>query len=336
MSKKRKKDFDKNIDAIIKTVEKKYGKGCVFYGGDKAFVKDINVIPTGLFGLNKALGIGGIPIGRLVELFGNEGSGKTTMALFLMSMAQREDVPVAFIDVEHALDIKYAEACGVDINNVLFSQPDSAEQAFDIAERLMYSKIGFIVVDSVASLVTRAELAGEMGDTHVAVVARFMSNNMKKFAGACSKNNVSLIFINQTRSRIGIRFGNPETTTGGNALKFHSSLRLKISSIGKYKVGDEILGNKTRINVVKNKMAPPFKEAEFLIRFGEGIDYLMEMIDVAEGFGIITKSGAWYSYGDVRLGQGKEGTRDFLIDNEDLYGEIYRICGDTIEKEMEG
>lgn len=325
---------DIKIQDVIRVIEKKYGSGSLFYGGG-TLVRKVDVISTGSLGLDKALGAGGYPKGRLIEIFGPESSGKTTLALHFVAMAQRNKIPVAFIDVEHALDIGYAKNLGVNINKILISQPDSAEQSFGIAKELLVSgKIGIIVFDSIAGLATEAEITGEVGDRHMAPVARFMSQNLKSFVTLAGKTNTALIFINQIRMKIGVAFGNPETTPGGNALKFFSSIRLDIRSIGKIKVGNEIIGNRTRVKVVKNKVASPFKETEFEIRFGEGIDFVTEVIDVAESLGIIVRSGAWYNYGDVRLGNGKESTRARLLDSADLYKEIYNQCRENLFEEV--
>ncbi len=299
------KDRERAIDVAVSQIEKQFGKGSIMrLGGDSA-VPDIPVIHTGSLGLDVALGIGGIPRGRVSEIFGPEASGKTTLTLHLVAEAQKNGGIAAFIDAEHALDIAYARKLGVKTDDLLIAQPDTGEQALEIAEVLVRSgAMDILVVDSVAALVPRAEIEGEMGDAHMGLQARLMSQALRKLTAAIGKSRTSVIFTNQIRMKLGIMFGNPETTTGGNALKFYSSVRLDIRRIGAIKDGDNIVGNRTRVKVVKNKLAPPFKEAEFDIRYGEGISREAEILDVAANNEIIEKSGAWYSYGGDRIGNG--------------------------------
>jgi len=310
-------------DAISK-IEKTYGKGSIMRMGSDADAKSVPVISTGSLLLDwEALGIGGIPRGRVTEIYGAESSGKTTLALHCIASAQREGGVAAFIDAEHALDVNYAKKLGVDIDDLLVSQPDSGEQALDIAETLVRSNaVDIVVVDSVAALVPRAEIEGDMGDSHMGVQARLMSQALRKLAGAISKTNTTAIFINQTRMKIGVVYGNPETTTGGNALKFYASIRMQVKSAGPIKDGAGVVGNRTKVKVVKNKMAPPFKEVEFDIMFGEGISRQGEILDVGSDMGVVEKSGAWYSFNKQRLGQGRESAKDFLRDNPAIFEEI--------------
>ncbi|OPZ60327.1 MAG: recombinase A [Deltaproteobacteria bacterium ADurb.Bin510] len=310
-------------DAISK-IEKTYGKGSIMRMGSDADVKSVPVVSTGSLLLDwEALGIGGIPRGRVTEIYGAESSGKTTLALHCIASAQREGGVAAFIDAEHALDVNYARKLGVNIDELLVSQPDSGEQALDIAETLVRSNaVDIVVVDSVAALVPRAEIEGDMGDSHMGVQARLMSQALRKLAGAISKTNTTAIFINQTRMKIGVVYGNPETTTGGNALKFYASIRMQVKSAGPIKDGVNVIGNRTKVKVVKNKMAPPFKEVEFDIMFGEGISRQGEILDVGSDMGVVEKSGAWYSFNKQRLGQGREAAKDFLRDNPAIFEEI--------------
>jgi len=310
-------------DAISK-IEKTYGKGSIMRMGSDADAKSVPVISTGSLLLDwEALGIGGIPRGRVTEIYGAESSGKTTLALHCIASAQRAGGVAAFIDAEHALDVYYAKKLGVDIDDLLVSQPDSGEQALDIAETLVRSNaVDIVVVDSVAALVPRAEIEGDMGDSHMGVQARLMSQALRKLAGAISKTNTTAIFINQTRMKIGVVYGNPETTTGGNALKFYASIRMQVKSAGPIKDGAGVIGNRTKVKVVKNKMAPPFKEVEFDIMFGEGISRQGEILDVGSDMGVVEKSGAWYSFNKQRLGQGREAAKDFLRDNPAVFDEI--------------
>ncbi len=308
----------KALQAAMEKIEKNYGKGSIMKMGDEAVV-DVAVISSGSIGLNAALGVGGYPRGRVIEIYGPESSGKTTLAIHAIAEAQKAGGIAAFIDAEHAFDRFYAEKLGVDIENLWISQPDSGEQALEIAEKLIRSSaIDIIVIDSVAALTPKAELEGDMGDSKMGLQARLMSQALRKLTAAINKTNTTCIFINQLRDKIGIVFGNPETTTGGNALKFYASVRLDIRRIGQIKDGEEATGNQTRVKVVKNKVAPPFRKAEFDIMYGEGISRTGELVDLGVDLGIIRKSGSWYSYGETKLAQGREGTKDCLRDNPEL------------------
>jgi recombination protein RecA len=312
----------KALDMVFSQIEKQFGKGAVMKLGEGANL-NIEVIPTGSLGLDIALGVGGVPRGRIVEIYGPESSGKTTVALHIIAEAQKNGGEAAFIDAEHALDPVYAKNLGVDIENLIVSQPDTGEQALEIAEALVRSgAIDVIVIDSVAALVPKAEIDGEMGDPHVGLQARLMSQALRKLAGVISKSRTTAIFINQLREKVGIMFGNPETTPGGRALKFYSSVRLEVRRVESLKQGSEIIGNKTKVKVVKNKVAPPFKEAEFDIIYGEGISKEGNILDVAVNLDIINKSGSWYSYNDQRIGQGRENAKQFLRENKDIAIEI--------------
>ena len=311
-------DKSKAVDSAMSQIERQFGKGSIMKLGSRPIV-DIPVISTGSIALDRALGIGGFPRGRVVEVYGPESSGKTTLALHAVANAQRKGGIAAFIDAEHALDEAYARRLGVNCDELLVSQPDTGEQALEIADMLLRSgAIDVIVIDSVAALVPRAEIEGEMGDAHMGLQARLMSQALRKLTGTIGKTNTCLIFINQIRMKIGIVFGNPETTTGGNALKFYASVRLDIRRMGAIKNGQDVVGNRTKVKVVKNKMAPPFKEAEFDIMYGEGISTVGDLVDIGVEAGIVEKSGAWYSFNGERIGQGRENAKSFLKDNADI------------------
>jgi recombination protein RecA len=315
-------DKDKAVESAISQIERQFGKGSIMKLGANAVVS-VPVISTGSLALDKALGIGGIPRGRVIEIYGPEASGKTTLALHVVAEAQKQGGIAAFIDAEHALDTAYAKRLGVNCDELLVSQPDTGEQALEIADMLVRSgAIDVLVIDSVAALVPRAEIEGDMGDSHMGLQARLMSQALRKLTGTISKTMTSVIFINQIRMKIGVVFGNPETTTGGNALKFYSSVRIEIRRTGSIKDGQDVVGNRTKAKVVKNKMAPPFKEAEFDILYGEGISAASDLIDMGVEAGIIDKSGAWYSYNGERIGQGRENVKTFLKDNQDTYAKI--------------
>ena len=312
----------KALDIALAQIEKQFGKGSIMKLGESAHM-NISVIPTGSLELDFALGVGGIPRGRVTEIFGPESSGKTTVALHVIAEAQKEGGTAAFIDAEHALDPVYASKLGVDIDNLLVSQPDTGEQALEIVEALVRSgAIDVVVVDSVAALVPKAEIEGEMGDSHVGLQARLMSQALRKLSGVINKSNTAAIFINQLREKVGVLFGNPETTPGGRALKFYASVRLDVRRVETLKQGTEMVGNRTRVKVVNNKVAPPFRQAEFDIIYGEGISKEGSILDLGVEHNIIDKSGAWYSYGDTRIGQGRENARQFLKDNPDVAKEI--------------
>ncbi len=312
----------KALETAIAQIEKQYGAGAVMKLGQHSTL-NVEAIPTGSMTLDMALGIGGVPRGRIVEVYGPESSGKTTVALHIAAEAQKLGGEVAFIDVEHALDPIYAEKLGVDIDNMLVSQPDSGEQALEIAEALVRSgAIDCIVLDSVAAMVTKAEIDGEMGDTHVGQLARLMSQAMRKLTSVIAKSNCVAIFINQVREKIGVIYGNPETTPGGRALKFYSSVRIEVRRAEQIKNGAEVIGNRTKCKVVKNKVAPPFKECEFDIMYGQGISRVGEILDLAVELGIVKKGGAWFSYNDVKLGQGRDNSKDFLLSNPEIMNEI--------------
>ena len=312
-------DKSKALEAAIGQIEKAFGKGSVMRLGQNNSVVDVQTISTGSLGLDIALGIGGFPKGRIIEIYGPESSGKTTLALHAVAQSQKENGNCAFVDAEHALDPVYAKKLGVDLDNLLISQPDAGEQALEIADTLVRSgAIDVLVVDSVAALVPRAELEGEMGDTHVGLQARLMSQALRKLTASIAKSNCLVIFINQIRLKIGVMFGSPETTTGGNALKFYASVRLDIRRIGSIKDKDELVGNQTRVKVVKNKVAAPFRQVEFDIMYGEGISKTGELIDLGVAAGLVEKSGSWYSYDSHRIGQGRENAKMFLSENKEM------------------
>ncbi len=316
-------DKQKALDAALAGIEKQFGKGSVMRMGEAQLKLNIDVIPTGSLALDIALGVGGVPRGRVIEIYGPESSGKTTLALHIIAEAQKAGGTAAFIDAEHALDPVYAEHLGVDVDNLIISQPDTGEQALEITEALVRSgAIDAIVIDSVAALVPRAEIDGEMGDSFMGLQARLMSQALRKLAGAISKSRAVVIFINQIRDKIGVMFGNPETTTGGKALKFYASVRMDIRRIESLKQGTDVVGNRTRVKIVKNKVAPPFKQAEFDIMYGEGISRVGSALDMAIELDIINKSGAWFSYQGERLGQGRENVKSMLKDHPDLVKEI--------------
>lgn len=320
-------DKQKALEAALKGIERSFGKGAVMRLGDDSAKLNVDVISTSSIGLDLALGIGGVPRGRVVEIYGPESSGKTTLTLHIIAEAQKTGGNAAFVDAEHALDPTYAKALGVDIDNLLVAQPDTGEQALEIVEALVRSNaLDVVVVDSVAALVPRAEIDGEMGDSHMGLQARLMSQALRKLTGIINKSNTTVIFINQLREKIGVMFGNPETTTGGRALKFYASVRIEVRRIESLKKGTELIGNRTRAKVVKNKMAPPFKQAEFDIMYGKGISKEGDILDVGVEMDIVDKSGSWFSYKEQRLGQGRDNSKEYLMANPDLT--------DTIEKEI--
>lgn len=310
------------LNEALKKIEKEHGKGSVMKLGETTGL-DVDSIPTGVIGLDIAAGVGGLPRGRIIEVYGPESSGKTTVTLHCIAEAQKRNGIAAFIDAEHALDPVYARSLGVDVDNLIISQPDTGEQALDIAESLIRSgAIDILVIDSVAALVPKAEIEGDMGDSHVGLQARLMSQALRKLTGSIKKSNCVVIFINQLREKVGVMFGNPETTTGGRALKFFSTMRIEVRRVDSIKQGDKILGNRTRIKIVKNKVAPPFKQIEFDIMYGTGISKSGDLLDVAVGIDVIKKAGAWYSYNDEKMGQGRENSKNFLEENGDIAAEI--------------
>lgn len=329
---KRTEERKKSLDLALLNIEKQFGKGSVMVLGENTHM-NVGFIPTGSFSLDLALGIGGVPRGRIVEIFGPESSGKTTVALHIVAEAQKAGGTAAFIDAEHALDPGYARNLGVDVDSLLVSQPDTGEQALEIAEALVKSNaIDIIVVDSVAALVPKAEIDGEMGESHMGLHARLMSQALRKLAGVIGRSNSVAIFINQLREKIGVVYGNPETTTGGRALKFYSSVRLDVRKGEVLKTGTDIYGARTRVKVVKNKVAPPFKEAEFDLLYGLGISRLGEIVDIGANFNVITKSGSWYSYGDVRIGQGRDNAREYIKNTPGLEEELMEKIKKAIEE----
>ena len=331
-------DKDKAIELAVSQIERQFGAGAVMRMGEDQMNLAVEAISTGALSLDAALGVGGVPRGRIIEIYGPESSGKTTLALHIVANAQKSGGYAAFVDAEHALDPKYASQLGVDVKNLLISQPDSGEQALEITETLVRSNaLDVIVIDSVAALVPRAELEGEMGDSHMGLHARLMSQALRKLTGAVSKSNTSVIFINQIREKIGVMFGSPETTTGGRALKFYASVRMDIRRIGSLKDGQDNIGNRVRVKVVKNKMAPPFRETELDIMFGHGFSFEGDILDLALQANLVQKSGSWFSYGEDRLGQGKENVKNFFIENPDLMaklvGEVRLFLGmEPVEK----
>ncbi len=319
----------KALDAALVQIEKQYGKGAVMKLGDPAAQMNVETIPTGSMSLDVALGLGGIPKGRIIEIYGPESSGKTTVTLHMIAEVQKRGGIAGFIDAEHALDPVYAKNIGVDIDNLYISQPDNGEQALEITETMVRSgAIDIVVVDSVAALVPKAEIEGDMGDSHVGLQARLMSQALRKLTAVISKSNCTVVFINQLREKVGVMFGNPETTTGGRALKFYSSVRLDVRRIESLKQGGEVIGNRTRVKVVKNKIAPPFKEAEFDIMFGEGISKEGDLLDLAAEAGIVNKSGAWFAYEGNKIGQGRENAKQYLKDNPAVFAEIEKKLRD--------
>ncbi len=327
----------KALAAALAQIEKQFGKGSVMRMGDGSAVRNIDVVSTGSLSLDAALGIGGLPRGRIIEIYGPESSGKTTLTLHCIAEAQKAGGTCAFVDAEHALDPSYAEKLGVDTDELLVSQPDTGEQALEITDMLVRSgAVDLIVVDSVAALTPKAEIEGEMGDSHVGLQARLMSQALRKLTANIKKSNAIVIFINQIRMKIGVMFGSPETTTGGNALKFYSSVRLDIRRIGSIKKGDEVVGNETRVKVVKNKVAPPFKQATFEILYGEGISREGEIIELGVAMGLIEKSGAWYSHGGNRIGQGRENVRNFLKENPEIAQSIETQIREALFPKTEG
>lgn len=342
MAKESREDKLKALDVAIAQIEKQYGKGSVMKLGDERTNMSVETVPTGSLSLDIALGLGGLPKGRVIEIYGPESSGKTTVALHAVAEVQKRGGIAGFIDAEHALDPAYAKKIGVDIDNLYISQPDNGEQALEITETMVRSgAVDIVIVDSVAALVPRAEIDGDMGDSHVGLQARLMSQALRKLTAVISKSNCIVIFINQLREKVGIMFGNPETTTGGRALKFYSSVRLDVRRIESLKQGGEVVGNRTRIKVVKNKIAPPFKEAEFDIMFGEGISREGDILDLASEVGIVNKSGAWYAYNGDKIGQGRENAKAYLKENKPICEEIeakvraqYKLDGTEAQNEV--
>jgi recombination protein RecA len=328
------KDKEKSLNSTLLQIEKQFGKGAIMRLGDDRGILDQGVISTGSMSVDLALGVGGVPRGRIVEIYGPESGGKTTLSLHVVAEAQKQGGVAAFIDAEHALDPNYAQALGVDTDNLLVSQPDTGEQALEIAELLIRSgAVDVVVIDSVAALVPRAEIEGEMGDSHVGLQARLMSQALRKLTGVLSKSRTTAIFINQIREKIGVLYGNPETTPGGRALKFYASVRMEVRRKGDVKVGGDKVGNQVRVKVTKNKVAPPFRETEIEILFGQGIDKLGDLLNVATDLDVVQKSGSWYGYGETRLGQGKEKAAQFLLENPALLEEIQQTVITTVKKD---
>jgi recombination protein RecA len=336
MSKERKeinKEKLKALEVTLGKIEKDFGKGTIMKLGDHA-IENIQIISTGSIGLDAALGIGGFPRGRVIEIYGPEASGKTTLAMHAIAEAQKNGGIAAIIDAEHTFDRNYAEKLGIDVENLLISQPDNGEQALEITDNLIRSgALDIVVIDSVAALTPRAEIEGEMGDSKMGLQARLMSQALRKLTANISKTNTSCVFINQLREKIGIMFGNPETTTGGNALKFYASIRVDIRRTAQLKEGEEIVGSRTRVKIVKNKLAPPFKKADFDILYGEGISQLGEVVDLGTDFNIIKKSGSWFSYGDTKIGQGRDAVKQILKDNPELYEELKAKVQEALKKQ---
>ena len=325
----------KALQAAMDKIEKNFGKGAIMKLGDDS-IQEIEVIPTGSIGLNVALGVGGYPRGRVIEIYGPESSGKTTLAIHAIAEAQKAGGIAAIIDAEHAFDRFYAQKLGVDVNNLLIAQPDNGEQALEIADQLISSAaVDLVIVDSVAALTPKAEIEGDMGDNKVGLQARLMSQALRKLTATISKTNTCCIFINQLREKIGIMFGNPETTTGGNALKFYASVRLDIRKAGPLKDGEEVVGSQTRVKIVKNKVAPPFRKAEFDIMFGEGISKIGEIVDLGVEYGIVKKSGSWFSYGETKLAQGRDATKQLIADNPELAEELEAKIMEAMKKKEE-
>jgi len=334
---KEKRELDKEklkaLEVTLGKIEKDFGKGTIMKLGDHA-IENIQVISTGSIGLDAALGIGGFPRGRVIEIYGPEASGKTTLAIHAIAEAQKNGGIAAVIDAEHTFDRFYAEKLGVDVENLLISQPDNGEQALEITDNLIRSgALDIIVIDSVAALTPKAEIEGEMGDSKMGLQARLMSQALRKLTANISKTNTSCVFINQLREKIGVMFGNPETTTGGNALKFYASIRVDIRRTNQIKEGEEIIGNRTRVKIVKNKLAPPFRKADFDILYGEGISQLGEIVDLGTDYNIIRKSGSWFSYGDTRIGQGRDAVKQILKDNPELYDELKTKVAEALRKQ---
>ena len=323
----------KALDGVMAQIEKQYGKGAIMRLGETAGDTNIEVLPTGCLSLDLAIGVGGLPKGRIIEIYGPESSGKTTLAIHAIAETQKAGGIAAIIDAEHAFDRFYAAKLGVDVDNLLISQPDSGEQALEVADQLIRSSaVDLVVIDSVAALTPKAELEGDMGDSKMGLQARLMSQALRKLTANINRTNTTCIFINQLREKIGVMFGNPETTTGGNALKFYASVRLDIRRVGQIKEGDEIIGNQTRVKVVKNKVAPPFRKAEFDIMFGEGVSRIGEILDLGVEAGVIKKSGSWFSYGETKLAQGREATKNLIADNPELTAELEQKIFEELKK----